>query len=50
MGLINNKRLLPLSTRPSEVGVTPTPRNLKIIDMLRNLEYVKKQLKQLLDT
>lgn len=43
-------RELPISTRVSHEGVTPTPRNMKIVDILRQLEYLKKQLKQLLDT
>jgi hypothetical protein len=41
---------LPLSVKPAIEGVTPTPRNMKIVDLLRQLEYLKRQLKQLLDT
>lgn len=41
---------LPLRLSPMNEGVRPSPRNVKIIDLLKQVEYIKKQLKQLLDT
>lgn len=49
---INSDRYdpLPVRTTPVLVGTTPTNRNQKLIDILRQLEYLRKQIKQLLDT
>jgi hypothetical protein len=44
-----SNRERPVSLRPLQEGVLLTPRNRKIVDLLRQLEYVKKQLKQLLE-
>ena len=46
----NRYETLPVSTTPVLVGNTPTNRNQKLIDILRQLEYLRKQIKQLLDT
>lgn len=46
---INNDRFVPLPISTRSVFEKPNPRDT-IIDLLKQLEYIKKQLKQLLDT